>query len=139
MFLIEMTTKTIFPKDHTHSRLHVMIKRSNDPPPHPRTTRMSFGVHIPETLAAIAACVASATATAAAAMGQGTYHPPCLAPAYDVMSSSLSRSKGKVLRALKSLINLCRSNAVEINKCHRGIKELQAHAGLPHSPSSHFQ
>ena len=139
MFLIEMTTKTIFPKDHTHSRLHVMIKRSNDPPPHPRTTRMSFGVHTPETLAAIAACVASATATAAAAMGQGTYHPPCPAPAYDVPSSSLSRSKGKVLRAFKSLINLCRSNAVEINKCHRGIKELQAHAGLPHSPSSHFQ
>ncbi|KAG2557626.1 hypothetical protein PVAP13_8NG213611 [Panicum virgatum] len=73
-----MTTKTIFPKDHTHSRLHVMIKRINDPPPHLRTTRMSFGVHIPETLAATTTCVASATATAIAAMGQGTYHPPSM-------------------------------------------------------------
>ncbi|EAZ02505.1 hypothetical protein OsI_24610 [Oryza sativa Indica Group] len=38
------------------------------------------------------------------------------------------------MRAFKAIFQLCKSNAIEINKAQKGIEELQAHAGLPHSP-----
>jgi hypothetical protein len=135
MFLIETTTKTIFPKDCTHTRLCIMRKRDTGPQPPPQNTRMAPGVPMSDTPTAAAniAHVAKAAATAAAAaMGHDLCYPS--RPAYDRPSTSQRKPKNEVLWAFTSLIKLCRSNAIEINKCQRGIKELQDHAGLPHSP-----
>ncbi|XP_025826028.1 uncharacterized protein LOC112901346 [Panicum hallii] len=131
MFLIETTSKTIYPKDYTHSHLRIMKKRGTGLPPPPRTIRTirsASGVPVDDTPAAAAACVAQAAATTAAVVGHDPYRPSHRSSSYVGPSTSRGKSKNKVLRAFTSLIKLCRSNAIEINKCQRGIKELQDHA-----------
>ncbi|PUZ48839.1 hypothetical protein GQ55_7G277900 [Panicum hallii var. hallii] len=75
MFLIETTSKTIYPKDYTHSHLRIMKKRGTGLPPPPGTIRSASGVPVDDTPAAAAACVAQAAATTAAVVGHDPYRP----------------------------------------------------------------